>query len=325
VARPPLRRLGRTEVEISPLGLGCARFGGVGEKLGVRWTAVPQPTVDAIVAAALARGATWFDTAQVYGHGDSERALAHALRAGGKVPGEVVVATKWWPKWRFAGNLRRTLPARLERLAPYPIDLHQIHHPTSLSSIGAQMAALAKLLRAGAIRAAGVSNFSAAEMRAAHGALAARGVALASNQVRWSLVDRRVERDGIVAAARELGVTIIAYSPLGEGLLCAPAAAEGGPLARLRGDLADVARALGATVGQVALAWLLAHGEEVVAIPGATRAEHAAEAFDAHRLTLDAAARDRLEEASRPFLAGPPPPARPGLSGPALDSGRKAD
>ena len=306
MARPPLRRLGRSDVEVSPLGLGCWRFGGSGEKLGARWTAVPLATVDAIVAAALAGGATWFDTAEIYGHGASERALAHALRANGKVPGEIVVATKWWPTWRFAGSLRRTLGARLGALMPYPIDLHQVHHPSSLSSIGAQMAVLARLVREGSIRAVGVSNFSAAEMRAAHAALAAHGVPLASNQVRWSLLDRRVEGDGLYATARELGVALIAYSPLGQGLLCAPdaasAAVDAGPRARLRGELAAVAGALGATGGQVALAWLLARGDDVVAIPGATHPEHIAEALRAMDLSLDAAARDRLEQASRPFL-----------------------
>jgi aryl-alcohol dehydrogenase-like predicted oxidoreductase len=306
VARPPLRRLGRSDVEVSALGLGCWRFGGSGEKLGARWTAVPQATVDAIVAAALAGGATWFDTAEIYGHGASERALAHALRANGKVPGEIVVATKWWPTWRFAGSLRRTLRARVAALMPYPIDLHQVHAPSSLSSIGAQMAILARLVREGSTRAVGVSNFSAGEMRAAHAALAAHGVPLASNQVRWSLIDRRVEGDGLQATARELGVALIAYSPLGQGLLCAPddaaAPVDAGPRARLRGELAVVARALGATVGQVALAWLLARGDDVVAIPGATRPEHIAEALRATDLTLDAAARDRLDQASRPFL-----------------------
>ena len=198
MARPPLRRLGRSDVEVSPLGLGCWRFGGSGEKLGARWTAVPQATVDAIVAAALEGGVTWFDTAEIYGHGASERALAHALRASGRVPGEIVVATKWWPTWRFAGSLRRTLRARVAALMPYPIDLHQVHQPTSLSSIGAQMAVLAQLVREGATRAVGVSNFSAAEMRAAHAALAAHGVPLASNQVRWSLIDRRVVEHRIV-------------------------------------------------------------------------------------------------------------------------------
>jgi aryl-alcohol dehydrogenase-like predicted oxidoreductase len=287
---------------VSPLGLGCWRFGGSGEKLGARWTAVPQPTVDAIVGAALAAGVTWFDTAEIYGHGESERALAHALRAAGKVPGEIAVATKWWPTWRLAGSARRTLADRLGALTPYPIDLHQVHHPTSLSSIGAQMAAFARLVRAGSIRAVGVSNFSAAQMRAAHAALAAHGLPLATNQVRWSLVDRRVEADGTVAAARELGVTLIAYSPLGQGLLTSQTLEGGGPRAPLARALGDVAAALGATRSQVALAWLLSRAEEVVAIPGATRVDHVTDAMRAPGLTLDAAARDRLEEASRPFL-----------------------
>jgi aryl-alcohol dehydrogenase-like predicted oxidoreductase len=304
MARLPLRRLGRSDLHVSPVGLGCWRFGGSGEKLGARWTAVGRSTVDAIVAAALAGGVTWFDTAEIYGHGESERALAGALQASGVAAGDVVVATKWWPAWRFAGSIRRTLRARLDAVAPYPIDLHQVHHPTSLSSLDAQMAAMAELVRAGSIRAVGVSNFSVAQMRAAHAALAARGVALASNQVRWSLVDRRVERDGLLEAARALGVSLIAYSPLGQGRLSgASGPAEHGPLARLREELSAVARAAGTTASGVALAWLLARGEDVVALPGATRAAHVTDAAAALDLTLDAAARDLLDEASRPFLS----------------------
>jgi len=311
MARLPPRRLGRSDVWVSPVGLGCWRFGGSGEKRGAPWTAVPQATVDAIVAAALAGGVTWFDTAEIYGRGASERALAHALRSSGKAAREIVVATKWWPTWRFAGSLRRTLGERERHLAPYPIDLHQIHHPTSLSSIGAQCAAMAALVRAGAIRAVGVSNFSVAQMRAAHAALATLGLPLATNQVRWSLVDRRVERDGLLAAARALGVTLIAYSPLGQGQLCGDEAFDAasdaddwdGARASLRRVLSDVARARGATSSQVALAWLLARGDDVVVLPGATRVAHVTDHRGALDLTLDAAARERIDEASRPFLS----------------------
>jgi aryl-alcohol dehydrogenase-like predicted oxidoreductase len=271
----PPRRLGRSDLWVSPVGLGCWRFGGSGEKRGARWTAVPQPTVDAIVAAAVAGGVTWFDTAEIYGHGASERALALALKASDKAAREVVIATKWWPTWRFAGSLRRTLGERQRHLAPYPIDLHQIHHPRSLSSIGAQSSAMAELVRAGAIRAVGVSNFSVDQMRAAHAALAALGLPLATNQVRWSLVDRRLERDGLPAAARALGVTLIAYSPLGQGLLsAAEVPGADAALSSLRRALSDVGRVLGATASQVALAWLLARGDDVVVLTGATRPEH---------------------------------------------------
>jgi aryl-alcohol dehydrogenase-like predicted oxidoreductase len=296
-----LRRLGRSDVVVSPIGLGCWRFGGSGEKRGARWKAVPQPVVDEIVAAALAGGITWFDTAEIYGRGESERALAGALRAAGKSAGDVTLATKWWPKWRFARSIGRTIGERVAALAPHPIDLHQIHWPWSLSSIDAQMDALAALVRAGTVRAAGVSNFSAVQMRAAHAALAKRGVALASNQVSFSLVDRRVEREGVLAAARELGVSIIAYSPLGQGLVCADLG-DDGPRARLAREVGDVAQALGTTPGAVALAWLLGRGEEIVAIPGATRVDHASAALPALELDLDAAARERLDQASRPFL-----------------------
>jgi aryl-alcohol dehydrogenase-like predicted oxidoreductase len=297
------RRLGRSELLVSPVGLGCWQFGGSGEKLGRRWSAVPQQTVDAIVRAALVGGVNWFDTAEIYGRGASERALAHALCACGKAPGEVLIASKWWPTWRTARNLRRTIQERLDHLSPYPIDLYQVHVPTSLSSIGAQMAAMADLVQTGRIRAVGVSNFSASQMRAAHAALAARGLPLCCNQVRYSLVDRRVERDGVLAAARELGVSVMAYSPLGQGVLTGQAADSGGPLTPLRRELAAIAGASGATSAQVALAWLLhAHGDGVVVIPGATRAAQIVDNVGALALTLDPGAQARLEELSRPFL-----------------------
>ena len=113
-----------------------------------------------------------------------------------------------------------------------------------------------------------------------------------------------MERDGLLEAARELGVSVIAYSPLGQGCLSgAVGSAEHGPRARLREELAAVARAAGTTVSGVALAWLLARGDDFVAIPGATRAAHVIDAVAALDLTLDAAARDLLDEASRPFLS----------------------
>ena len=130
-----LRRLGRSDIEITPLGLGCWQFSGGEGLVGSFWSVVPQPEANAIVAAALAGGINWFDTAEVYGWGNSERSLAAALKAAGRANGDVIVATKWWPTLRTAGHLRRSIDQRLECLDGFGIDLYQIHQPASISSV----------------------------------------------------------------------------------------------------------------------------------------------------------------------------------------------
>jgi aryl-alcohol dehydrogenase-like predicted oxidoreductase len=168
-----------------------------------------------------------------------------------------------------------------------------------------------------------VSNFNQARMRRAHAALAERGIPLTSNQVRYSLVDRRIESSGTLAAAKELGVTIIAYSPLGQGLLTGryhddpkyigrrPGPRKWLPAFRPKGlertrplidGLRAIASAHGATTCQVALAWLCQfHRDTVVAIPGASRPEQAGENAAALALTLTGAELTRIDELSRRF------------------------
>jgi len=317
----PQRFLGRSPIALSPVGLGCWQFSGARGLIGGYWPALPEETVLQIVTTSLAGGITWFDTAQVYGWGRSEAALAKALTAAGKKNGDVVVATKWWPVLRTAGNIKATIDERLARLAPFGIDLHQIHQPFALATAAAQMRAMADLVGEQKIRAVGVSNFSAAKMRAAHAALAARGIPLVSNQVRFSLLDRRIEKNGILQAAKELGMTIIAYSPLAQGILSGKfhrdpslirsrpgprkwmAAFRGRGLERSRSLLAalqEIARGHGATPSQVALNWLMYfHGETVVVIPGATSVAQAAENAGAMRFRLSDAELHRLDELSR--------------------------
>jgi len=318
------RRLGRSALEVSPVGLGCWQFSGAGSLAGAFWGALEQPTMDAIVRSALAGGIDWFDTAEIYGGGRSERALAHGLAAAGRRDGDVIVATKWWPALRTARSLGATIEERLRALGGFSIDLHQVHQPLSFSSVEAQMDAMAALVAAGRIRAVGVSNFSATAMRRAHAALARHGLPLASNQVSYSLVHRRVESNGVLASARELGVTIIAYSPLAQGVLSGKYHEDPGlvrrrpgprrflPLFRRRGlqrtrgvieELRRIAAAHGATPAQVALAWLLHfHGDALVAIPGATQPRQAEEAAEAMELALTSRELERLDEASRRFM-----------------------
>jgi aryl-alcohol dehydrogenase-like predicted oxidoreductase len=234
------------------------------------------------------------------------------------------VATKWSPFFRTAGSIRATIGKRLACLSPFGIDLHQVHQPAGFSTVEAEMAAMADLVAQEKIRAVGVSNFNQARMRRAHAALAKRGIPLASNQVRYSLVDRRIEADGTLAAARELGVTIIAYSPLGQGLLTGryhddptfvrtrPGPRKWMPAFRPKGlehtrplieELKKIAAAHRATAGQVALVWLCQfHGDTVVAIPGASRPEQAAENAGALSLTLTGAELTSIDQLSRRFV-----------------------
>jgi aryl-alcohol dehydrogenase-like predicted oxidoreductase len=309
--------LGKTGIQISAVGLGCWQFSGGQGLAGKFWEAIPQAVVDRIVEASLAGGINWFDTAEMYGHGASERALAAALTRAGKTNGDVVVATKWSPFFRTAHSVTSTIRHRLDALAPFAIDLYQVHNPFGFSSVESEMRTMANLMAAGEIRAIGVSNFNAIRMRRAHAALARHAVPLASNQVKYSLLDRRVEQNGILAAAEELGVTIIAYSPLEQGLLTGryhehPNRARTRPWARrlasrLRLDesrpvieeLARIGRGHGATPAQVALAWLCQFHPGVVAvIPGASRVEQAVENCQALDLVLSPDDLRRLDEVS---------------------------
>lgn len=303
-----LRQLGPTDISITPIGLGCWQFSQGTGMVGSYWANLDQEQVNRIVAVSLEAGVSWFDTAEAYGKGKSEQALGRALQAAEVQPGSVVVATKWFPAFRFAGNIRRTIGARKAALCPYPIDLYQIHHPFSFSSVEAQMRAMADLVDDGSIRAVGVSNFSADAMRTAYAELAERGIALATNQVRYSLLDRQIEANGVLETARDLGVTIIAYSPLSQGLLTGTfhddpqlIRSRPGPrkwLARFKQSgleetrpLIDALRRIAAdhaaTPAQIALAWTVRE-PHVVAIPGATKVEHAKSNAQAMAVELSA-------------------------------------
>jgi aryl-alcohol dehydrogenase-like predicted oxidoreductase len=241
--------------------------------------------------ASLAAGVTFFDTAEVYGMGRSEKLLGEFARSGSRPA--VIVATKFMPlPWRWTkGSLLRALRHSLSRLDVPRVDLYQIHWPFPPMSIEWWMDALAEAVQVGLARAVGVSNFDVEQTRRAHAALARRGVPLASNQVPYSLLNRGVEKSGLVALCRELGVRVIAYSPIEKGILSGKYSAKNpppGPRGRLYSaeymtrsqPLISVMRNLGMAHGgktptQVALNWLICKG--ALPIPGAKNAQQAQE------------------------------------------------
>jgi aryl-alcohol dehydrogenase-like predicted oxidoreductase len=318
----PLRRLGKSDLMVTPIGLGCWQF-SQGRGLMKYWPALPEEEIEAIVAASLDGGINWFDTAEAYGDGASEKQLSRVLQKAGRLPGDVVVATKWMPVLRRAGSIGETIDERISCLAPFPIDLHQIHNPASLSSTEKQARAMAALVKAKKIRYVGVSNFGAGRMREAHRFLAEEGIPLVSNQVHYSLLHRKIEKSGVLDAAKELGISIIAYSPLEQGVLTGRFHDDPGQLKALAGlrkwrgfyrhkalkksrelieALKEVASRHEATPAQVALNWLFSfHGESVVVIPGATKRTQAESNTKAMTFTLSPAELDCLDEISRPF------------------------
>jgi len=312
------RRLGRTDIEITPIGLGTWQFSEGQGFHKYMWAGISAETTNSIIKTALDGGISWFDTAEIYGNGRSEKGLSCALKAAGKNNGDVVIATKWWPLMRRARSIRNTIDERLSCLEPFAIDLYQVHNPYSFASIGAQMNAMADLVEAGKIRSIGVSNFSAKMMCKAHAVLARRGVSLASNQVKYNLLARDIEDNGVLDAAKELGITIICYSPLEMGLLSGkfhndPNLLRSRPRGRrnaigkkieasrpLIDVLSKIAEAHGATVSQVALSWLVTFsGEMVVAIPGASKPKHAEESAGAMKIALSSDEIERIDHVSR--------------------------
>jgi len=297
--------LGRTGIEVSPVGIGTWAWG---ERLwGYGRTYTDKDLEDAFHAA-ISADITFFDTAEVYGWGRSERLLGQFLArvqapaASTAPPGAhgqlvqrppVVVATKFMPfPWRLSRfALLRALRSSLRRLGLEQVDLYQVHWPFPPVPVETWMDAMAEAVQAGLVRAVGVSNYSAAQMRRAYEALARRGVVLASNQVEYSLLHRHPERNGLLAACQELGVTLIAYSPLAQGILTGKYGPERPPAGFRRGRyhskafwararpvleaLRAVAAARGKTPAQVALNWVMARG--AIPIPGAKNARQAQE------------------------------------------------
>jgi aryl-alcohol dehydrogenase-like predicted oxidoreductase len=315
------RKLGRTDVEITPIGLGVMEFSGGKFPFNAAFPPISQNEKNAIVKAALDGGINWFDTAELYGFGQSEQTTAAALKANGVQAGQVVIATKWFPLLRTARNIHRNVRSRLRYLGGYPIDLYMVHQPMGLSSPEAEMDAMASLVQAGKIRSVGVSNFNVERMQRASAALENHGLHLAVNQMEYSLLNRKIESNGVMQAAKDLGVTIIAYTPLASGVLSGKyhqhpellqhsasfrrrsfpgLIEESRPLIQAMQPMADK---YSATIAQIALNWVINfQGEIVVSIPGATKVSQAEQNAGAQNFKLSEEELAQLDELSRAFL-----------------------
>jgi aryl-alcohol dehydrogenase-like predicted oxidoreductase len=206
------------ELKVAPLGVGAWAWGstrlwGYGKKYN-------RSDVGKAFRASMAQGITLFDTAEMYGNGASERIIGEILREGG-FEGTPVIATKFAPlPYRISSrSLLSAVDKSLDRLGIETIDLYQIHFATPILKIKSLMDALAETVKAGKVRRVGVSNYDADQMKRAYDGLASHGVSLASNQVEYSLLQRAPETNGVLEASRDLGVTLIAYSPIAQGLL----------------------------------------------------------------------------------------------------------
>ncbi len=291
-----LRQLGQSEIKLSPLGIGTWQF----SNKGGTWDAVSAETVYNILKYSLQHGLNWIDTAEIYGRGISETLIGKALKKLAEenaIPFSPFIADKWFPLLRPANNITETIQERLTCLQRPVIDLYQIHQPTSISSLQKQIERMAGLVEQGIIKAVGISNFSANGMRKADKLLKQYGLRLASNEVKYNLLHRNPERNGVIEAAKELGISIIAYSPLQQGVLTGrfhnnpESVSSISRLRRLHSNISSkslkrtkplidilckIGNYYGKTPAQISLNWLIYSQEELVfAIPGATRIEQA--------------------------------------------------
>jgi aryl-alcohol dehydrogenase-like predicted oxidoreductase len=236
----------------------------------------------------LQAGLNFFDTAEMYGQGRSESFLGEFLKTTSQ---PVKIATKFAPfPWKIGkGALLRSLRNSLKRLGLARVDLYQMHFPLPFLKIETWMEAMAEAFQSGLVSAVGVSNYDRSQTQRAFDALTRLGVNLASNQVEYHLLDRTVEKNGLMAQCKDLGVTVIAYSPLAQGVLTGKYTADNPPqgvragrynrkyLAQVQPLIVQLkkigAAHAGKTPTQISLNWVMRKG--AIPIPGAKNIDQA--------------------------------------------------
>lgn len=295
--------LGKSGLSVSRLGFGAM---GLSEFYGE-----PLSNTDAekVLDAALERGITFFDTADMYGSGRNEEQLSGFLARRRK---DVVLATKfalirtpdggWGGLSNDPAYIKQACDASLKRLKIDVIDLYYMHRRDPAVPIEDSVGAMADLVKAGKVRALGLSEVSAATLRKANAVHP-----ISALQSEYSIVTREMEKE-MIPACRAIGAAFIAYSPLGRGLLTGAYRSEkdfskgdyrlmgnprfsDGALAknlRLVDQIAEIAEQKRATPGQIALAWAMAKGDDIIPIPGTKKIERLEENAGAVKLSLSA-------------------------------------
>ena len=304
------RRLGRDGPLVGAIALGCM---GMSEF----YEPVPESEAVATIHRALELGMTLIDTSDMYGRGENERLVGRALRGRRD---RAVLATKGGflrrdddLAWRGINGrpeyLKAACDASLARLGVEYVDLYYLHRADPHVPIEESVGAMAELVTAGKVRRLGLSEVDAPTLRRA-----AAVAPVAALQSEYSLFTRDVERNGVLETARALGVTFVAYAPLGRGMLTRATPprdrlAEGdlrrrvprfdeanvSHNMRLVDSLASIARERNVTPAQLALAWVVDRSDDVVALPGCQRVTHAEENAAAGEVPLDAGARTSLD------------------------------
>ncbi|MFF4284122.1 aldo/keto reductase [Streptomyces sp. NPDC001633] len=309
------RRLGNEGPEVSAIGLGCM---GMSIAYGVPDEEESQRTLDR----ALDMGITLLDTADAYGQGSNEELVGRWLRRHAQERDRVVVATKFGLRHDAATGrvgdvdtsadyVPHACRASLRRLGVDHIDLYYAHRRDPATPIEDTVGAMSQLVQAGLVRHIGLSEVSPATLRKAHAVHPVSAV-----QVEYSLFTRSVVEGELLAICRELGITIVAYSPLGRGMLTGALSSRGDLVPHdnrrrwprfadenIERNLAlvqavrEVAERIGCSPAQAALAWLLAQGEDIVPIPGTKRRRYLEENAAAVSLALTDADVDLLRKA----------------------------
>lgn len=216
------RRLGKSDLQVSVLGMGCWQFGG-----GSYWGSQSQQDVNAVVHKALDSGINYFDTAEVYNEGASERSLGIALKGRRK---EAIIGTKITPANMYPSKIRDHCENSLNRLATDYIDLYMVHWPVTSHAvahftddkkiiadppvIGEAFETLSRLQKEGKIRHIGISNHGIRQMKE----LSSAGASFAANELAYNLLSRAIE-DSILPYCIENDIGVIGYMPLQQGLL----------------------------------------------------------------------------------------------------------
>ncbi|QQS45821.1 MAG: aldo/keto reductase [Acidobacteriota bacterium] len=287
-----LRRLGNSDMQITPVGLGTWAIGGSGWQFA--WGEQDDQASIEAIHVGLEAGINWIDTAAVYGLGHAEEIVARALATTSHKPYVFTKCGRVWDENRQIGrslradSIRRECESSLRRLEVETIDLSQIHWPEPDEEIEEGWGTLAKLRDEGKIRWIGVSNFNVDQMKRAAGI-----APITSLQPPYSLIRREIEAE-ILPFAEAAGIGVIAYSPMGSGLLTGRMTRQRiaalpeddwrrrGPnfqeplLGRnleLADKLAAIAARHGRTTGEAAIAWTLRHRAVTGAIVGVRNAE----------------------------------------------------